>query len=373
MRSALRLGLSSVRSLAAATNSPYSASLLLRKLTTDKDCTFPPSPHLAGLDSINKSTAHPESFDWIPPPNRKHVDHSEDEIDDDIDVNVDVDDVYVDPPLPSSSSSSSPSPSPSPFPSSSSWGEWITPTPNSSTSSNNSNNSNNNNNNNNEISHHPPGYIPTLHHTLLSLGEIHSALSSLHATSITSVDVSARFNSANTHMVFCTGSTSSHLRSFADALVVALKARRLDQCGIVGAKFGAEGYDCEDWIIVDCGNFIVQIMDEQTRETLKLEDRWKTPVGDEDVEDLLGEEFFKGKKKKVLKHPETGGLLYDDETIDRYCELNPIPDTYDVGRDADYMDKMVKKYIGKAGKKKKTKFKKSGKVRSRDTAVVRMR
>lgn len=37
---------------------------------------------------------------------------------------------------------------------------------------------------------------------------------------------------------------------------------------------GAEGIDCDDWMLVDCDNIIVHFMTEEAREELDLEAHW---------------------------------------------------------------------------------------------------
>ncbi len=37
---------------------------------------------------------------------------------------------------------------------------------------------------------------------------------------------------------------------------------------------GAEGYDCDDWMIVDGGNLIVHLMEPRQRKALALEAHW---------------------------------------------------------------------------------------------------
>lgn len=208
-----------------------------------------------------------------------------------------------------------------------------------------------------------------IHHTLLSIFEIEHLLTALRATDIATVDVSEKFSSPNTFMVFCTCSQPSQMRECADYLVLALKERKLQECGVVGAKLGAEGYDCNDWMIVDCGNAIVQIMDATTRESLQLEERWNNPDSDQDVVDALGGESNSFKKRK---DEETGGLLFDDPTIDRYVEARPIPDSYDVGLEEAHMEKMVRKYVHKAkAKKMKLKKIKAGKLRQKNKVVMK--
>lgn len=37
---------------------------------------------------------------------------------------------------------------------------------------------------------------------------------------------------------------------------------------------GAEGYDCDDWMIVDAGNLIVHLLEPRQRKALALEAHW---------------------------------------------------------------------------------------------------
>jgi len=95
---------------------------------------------------------------------------------------------------------------------------------------------------------------------------------------------------------------------------------------------------------------------------LQLEKRWGHENCDQDVIDALGGE--KAAFKEVSRNEATGGILFDDATIDKYVEANPIPDSYDLGLETEYMEKMVRKYVDKAAKQKqKNKKIKAGKMR----------
>lgn len=39
---------------------------------------------------------------------------------------------------------------------------------------------------------------------------------------------------------------------------------------------GAEGIDCDDWMLVDCDNLIVHFMTTEARQELDLETHWET-------------------------------------------------------------------------------------------------
>lgn len=45
---------------------------------------------------------------------------------------------------------------------------------------------------------------------------------------------------------------------------------------------GAEGYDCDDWMLVDCDNMIVHVMMEETRQELDLEAYWSNVTSSAD-------------------------------------------------------------------------------------------
>lgn len=54
---------------------------------------------------------------------------------------------------------------------------------------------------------------------------------------------------------------------------VQLKQRGISEREAPGVT-GAEGYDCDDWMIVDAGNLIVHLMEPRQRKALALEDHW---------------------------------------------------------------------------------------------------
>lgn len=85
-----------------------------------------------------------------------------------------------------------------------------------------------------------------------------------------------------------------------------MRKRGLHKMGVVGAKKGCEGRDCDDWIVVDCQNIIVHLQDEFTRKHIALEKIWSGP---------------EGKAMSKLK-------VDNDEELDDYIRENPVPDEY---------------------------------------------
>ena len=126
-------------------------------------------------------------------------------------------------------------------------------------------------------------------------------------------------------VIVATGSSYSHIRVLTDAIVRNLRKRDLAQKGIVGALYGSEGGEDtssmrrrrglpkrmdDGWIAVDCGNYIVHVQDEITRDSIDLEGLWSP-----------GE---RGKAGRELRKVNPN----DEETVDEYVANNPVPDGY---------------------------------------------
>lgn len=68
-------------------------------------------------------------------------------------------------------------------------------------------------------------------------------------------------------MVICTGTSSRHVMSIADHVVQASRATGL-------MPLGVEGENAADWIVVDLGDVIVHVMQEESRRLYELEKLW---------------------------------------------------------------------------------------------------
>ncbi|MCK4834656.1 MAG: ribosome silencing factor [Gammaproteobacteria bacterium] len=92
------------------------------------------------------------------------------------------------------------------------------------------------------------------------------ALEDLKAEDITVLDVQGK--TTVTDWVFvATGSSSRHVKSIANSVVVAAKQANKTPLGIEGE---AEG----EWVLVDLGDVIVHVMQRQVREFYDLESLW---------------------------------------------------------------------------------------------------
>jgi ribosome-associated protein len=151
------------------------------------------------------------------------------------------------------------------------------------------------------------GEIPVIFHTLFTCDEITNCLQSLGGLNVAVIPLPIEAHMGKA-MIVATGTTGTHLRTMADALVRSLRARKLHKMGVIGADSGAEGYDCDDWIVVDCRNYTVHLQDEITRKHIALEKHWSP------------EEVSKRRRNPIDSN--------DEDAIDDFVRDNPIPDEY---------------------------------------------
>ena len=68
-------------------------------------------------------------------------------------------------------------------------------------------------------------------------------------------------------LVIATASSSRNAKAIANKLIECIKAQQKNLVGI-------EGEDDSEWILVDCGDVVVNIMQKETREFYDLESLW---------------------------------------------------------------------------------------------------
>ncbi|HGJ5882860.1 ribosome silencing factor [Arsenophonus sp.] len=86
------------------------------------------------------------------------------------------------------------------------------------------------------------------------------------AQDIVTIDVRGK-SSITDCMIICTGTSNRHLTSVSDKLIEACR-----KTGII--PLGVEGQGVSDWIVVDLGDAIVHIMQEDSRRMYELEKLW---------------------------------------------------------------------------------------------------
>jgi ribosomal silencing factor RsfS len=186
---------------------------------------------------------------------------------------------------------------------------------------------------------HKKSQIEIIPFTLFTSSELSSSLSAQGGMDIRIIDVADYddlygVGMGCSHLMVVTGRNSSHIRVMADSIVRNLKARKLNERGIVGATKGVEGGTDifsnkrnraraskngitntsaridDDWMVVDCGNIHVHILEETTRKCINIESLW----------DLANPNSEGSKLRRV------DGA--NDDDVDTYVAENPVPEEY---------------------------------------------
>jgi ribosome-associated protein len=97
-----------------------------------------------------------------------------------------------------------------------------------------------------------------------------SSLEDFKATDITVIDVSGR-SPLTERLVIASGSSTRHVKSMSDNLVVKAKAKGCKPLGVEGAREG-------EWVLVDLNDVIVHLFLPQTRLFYNLEKLWEASV-----------------------------------------------------------------------------------------------
>ena len=105
-------------------------------------------------------------------------------------------------------------------------------------------------------------------------------LEDLKGKDITVLDVKDR-TSVTDYMIIASGTSSRHIKSLADNLILEIKK--------AGERpLGEEGKDASDWVLVDLGDVVVHIMMPSAREFYDLERFWRDAPIDSSIEGATG-------------------------------------------------------------------------------------
>jgi ribosome-associated protein len=95
---------------------------------------------------------------------------------------------------------------------------------------------------------------------------ITTALEDLKGKNIVQLDVTELTDVMDT-LIIVSGTSNRHARSLANNVVVELKKNEYRPLGV-------EGIDTGDWVLVDYGDTVVHVMQEDTRAFYELEKLW---------------------------------------------------------------------------------------------------
>ncbi len=89
----------------------------------------------------------------------------------------------------------------------------------------------------------------------------------MKARDIIVIDVSGKSSVTDT-LVICSGNSKRHVSSIADNLIVECKHTE-------HSPLSVEGKDTGEWVLVDLGNVVAHIMQDETRDFYQLEKLWQ--------------------------------------------------------------------------------------------------
>jgi len=148
-------------------------------------------------------------------------------------------------------------------------------------------------------------------HTLLNLKEITTVLESLGGQDVVCVlDNPAKPRMTGVGIVITTGQNHPQIRILAESLRRQLRLRNLEDMGVIGAQDGIEGNvgdPNEDWLVLDCENYVVHFQTPSSRAALNLEGLWSGLDGTHKLD------------------------LADEDAVDEYIARNPVPEWYTAG------------------------------------------
>ena len=99
---------------------------------------------------------------------------------------------------------------------------------------------------------------------------IENFLNNNKASNIISIDLKKKSHIAD-YMIIASGTSSRHLQSLSENLILELKKTGIENCRM-------EGKESEDWKLVDAIDIIVHLFHPEKRDFYDLEKMWSEPI-----------------------------------------------------------------------------------------------
>ena len=99
---------------------------------------------------------------------------------------------------------------------------------------------------------------------------IENFLNNNKASNIISIDLKKKSHIAD-YMIIASGTSSRHLQSLSENLILELKKTGIENCRM-------EGKESEDWKLVDAIDIIVHLFHPEKRNFYDLEKMWSEPI-----------------------------------------------------------------------------------------------
>ncbi|ARG97468.1 ribosome silencing factor [Legionella micdadei] len=100
------------------------------------------------------------------------------------------------------------------------------------------------------------------------LNQLQQALDDIQAIDITVIDVKQQ-TSVTDYMIICSGRSSRHVKAVAEFVIERMEAAGLSPLSQSGLENG-------EWVLIDFGDFVLHIMQPESRAFYNLEGLWQT-------------------------------------------------------------------------------------------------
>lgn len=104
----------------------------------------------------------------------------------------------------------------------------------------------------------------------VAMQQLMNALEDIQAIDIKVIDVSKQ-TTVTDYMVICNGRSSRHVKAIAETVLETMKSHSIPPLGVHGINAG-------EWALVDFGDFVLHVMQADSRAFYNLEGLWQDHI-----------------------------------------------------------------------------------------------